>query len=336
MKTQAGAVAAAAVMMAAALAAPPVRADEVNVYTERQEVFLRDVFAGFTAATGVKVNALYLANGAIERLASEGEHTVADVVIVADVGRLQELEDRGLTQEIDAGVIGAAPHSDARQWVALTRRLRVLFVPQDSPAAAEEMAGLAAARWRGGLCLRSGFHPYNVALFANYLGLHGEQEARALIDGVKANLARRPQGNDRAQIKGVASGQCKAAVANLYYYHKMLAGDDAAERKAAEAVRWLPLRMDAEGVHANVSGGAIARHSKRPAAAARLLEYMLSAEAQRIYAAANGELPVRRDVAMPAALQAAAALPVNGLPIGRIASLRPAAAALVAEAAFDD
>lgn len=324
------------VAAAVALLAPLAHADEVNVYTERQEVFLRDVFAGFTAATGVKVNPLYLAKGAIERLASEGEHTIADLVLVADVGRLQELEDRGLTQAMDARLPGAAPQSGARYWVALTRRLRVLFVPKDSPVEKAAMAELDGSQWRGGLCLRSGFHPYNVALFANYLGLHGEAAARELISGVKANLARRPQGNDRAQIKGVAGGQCKAAVANLYYYYKMLDGDDAAERKAAEAVRWIPLLMDGEGVHANVSGGAIARHSKRPEAAARLLEYMLSDEAQRIYASANGELPVREGVAMPAALQFAAGLPVNGLPIGRIASLRPAAAALVEEAAFDD
>lgn len=329
-------------LMALALLLPlPALANEVNVYTERQEVFLRDIFTAFTVATGTKVNVLYLDKGSVERLASEGEHTVADLVIVADVGRVQALEDAGLTQPLDPGLLaaGSVPvnmRPARRHWAPLTRRLRVLFVREDDPTAIADFSALAEPAWRDSLCLRSGFHPYNIALFANYLGLHGEEAAQSWIRGIKANLARKPQGNDRAQIKGVANGQCRAAVANLYYYHKMLNSDKEAERQAAQNVRWLPLRVDASGAHANISGAAIAKHSPRPAAAARLLEFMLSAEAQRMYASANYELPIRPDVSMPAELEQANEVIANSLPLDDIARLRGAAADLVEEAGFDD
>ena len=327
--------------MLALLLPLPALADEVNVYTERQEVFLRDIFTAFTAATGTKVNVLYLDKGSVERLASEGEHTVADLVIVADVGRVQALEDADLTQPLDPGLLakGSVPvrmRPERRHWAPLTRRLRVLFVREDDPTAIVDFSELAEPEWRDGLCLRSGFHPYNIALFANYLGLHGEEEAQSWISGIKANLARRPQGNDRAQIKGVANGQCRAAVANLYYYYKMLNSDKEDERRAAQSVRWLPLRVDASGAHANISAAAIAKYSKRPAAAGRLLEFMLSAEAQRMYATANYELPIRPNVAMPAELEQANAVAANALSLDDIARLRSAAAELVEEAGFDD
>lgn len=319
----------------------PALADEVNVYTERQEVFLRDIFTAFTATTAIKVNVLYLDKGSVERLASEGEHTVADLVIVADVGRVQALEDAGLTQPLEPGLLDAVSvpvsmRPQRRHWAPLTRRLRVLFVREDDPTAIADFSELAAPEWEGGLCMRSGFHPYNIALFANYLGLHGEDDARSWINGVRANLARKPQGNDRAQIKGVANGRCRAAVANLYYYYKMLNSDNEAERRAAQGVRWLPLRVDASGAHANISGAAIARHSKRPQAAAQLLEFMLSPEAQRMYASANYELPIRSDVSMPAELEQANEVSANSLSLDDIARLRSAAAELVEEAGFDD
>ncbi len=319
----------------------PALADEVNVYTERQEVFLRDIFTAFTAATDIKINVLYLDKGSVERLASEGEHTVADLVIVADVGRMQALEYAGLTQPLDPGLLakGSVPvrmRPERSHWAPLTRRLRVLFVREDDPTAIADFSELAEPEWRDGLCLRSGFHPYNIALFANYLGLHGVEATQSWISGIKANLARKPQGNDRAQIKGVANGQCRAAVANLYYYYKMLNSDKEDERQAAQNVRWLPLRVDASGAHANISGAAIAKHSPRPAAAARLLEFMLSAEAQRMYASANYELPIRPDVSMPAELEQANEVIANALSLDDIARLRSAAADLVEEAGFDD
>lgn len=319
----------------------PALADEVNVYTERQEVFLRDIFTAFTAATGTKVNVLYL-KGVAERLASEGEHTVADLVLVADVGQVKALEYAGLTQPFDPGLLdaGSVPVSmrpgRRSHWAPLTRRLRVLFVREDDPTAIADFSALAEPEWEGGLCMRSGLHPYNIALFANYLGLHGVAATQSWISGIKANLARKPQGNDRAQIKGVANGQCRAAVANLYYYHKMLNSDKEDERQAARNVRWLPLRVDASGAHVNISAAVIAKYSKRPAAAGRLLEFMLSAEAQSMYATANYELPIRPDVAMPAELEQANEVIANVLSLDDIALLRSVTAGLVEEAGFDD
>ena len=321
----------------AALAGFAAQADQVNVYTERQPVFLEEIFAAFTAATGIEVEALYLDKGALERLASEGKASPADVIVLTDIGRLHELGRRDLSAPVTAPeVLEAVPawlRDPQGRWIALTRRARLVYVRNDEAQQPGHYEDLAAAGMEDTLCLRSGSHPYNVALFAAYLGRYGEEKTLAWLSGLARNLAREPQGNDRAQIKGVASGECRYAIANSYYYFKMLNSDDPAERRAAAQVRLIAPTFVGGGTHVNVSGAALARHAPHPDAAVELIKFMVGRQAQRIYAQANFEMPVREDVSMTGQLAAVSSLLESDTQqLAEIAQLRGRASQLAVEA----
>lgn len=275
----------------------PGLAGEVNIYTERQQVFLEPIIEGFEASSGHTVNVLYLDKGALARLKSEGEHSPADVIIVADIGKLAQLAESGVVVPVSSKMIEESIPAEARSsrglWLGLTRRLRVLYVPKGTTDVPMNFEELSDSKWGDGICMRSGFHPYNVALVAAHLAHHGDKRTRSWVKGLSRNQARKPQGNDRAQIKGVANGDCKAAIANLYYYYKMLDSDNAEEREAAEKVEWIALTLGGRGAHSNISGISVAKHAPHPAVALELIEYMVSPEAQRIYAERNKELPIR-------------------------------------------
>lgn len=326
----------------AALSLGAAHAAEVNVYTERQPVFLDGIFEAFERESGIDVNVLYLDKGALERLRSEGEHSPADAVIVADIGRLSQLSEGEVVRPVRSAAVDKAVPAGLRHpdgnWVALSRRFRLLFAHRDADPASlpRDYSELGSPDLGGSVCIRSGSHPYNVALFAAYLEHSGEAATAEWLRGLKGNLARKPQGNDRAQIKGVASGACDFAVANLYYYFKMLGGSDAGERAVAERVRWVPVTVAGKGVHTNVSGIAVARHARNVAEATRLVEFMVGETAQRMYAFNNGELPVRAGVTMPSGLEEANRTRADGLSLQRIAAGRGRASELVELVAFDD
>ena len=322
------------------LAAVPAHADTVNVYTERQPVFLENIFGAFTEQTGVDVEVLYLDKGSVERLRNEGRHSPADVVIVADVGRLLQLAENELVKPIESAEVERTVSPNLRHpdglWSALTQRFRVAYVANDSPIQELTFEELGDPGFGQGICLRSGTHPYNVALFSAYADHHGVSEAEKWLKGIKGNLARKPQGNDRAQIKGVASGACDVAVANLYYFFKMINGNDSDEREAASKVRWVPISFADGGLHANVSGVALAKHAPNTGLAIQLIEFMVGENAQRIYASDNYELPVRDGVGMPPELQRALAHDVDQISLANIARHRPEVSEIVGRVGFDD
>lgn len=318
---------------------PGALSETVNIYTERQLVFLQPILDKFTEATGIDTEVLYLDKGAVERLRNEGANSLADVIIVTDAGRLTKLAEEKLSEPIDNKVvIDSVPawlRAPDSRWVALTKRHRVLFVARDAQLKINSYEQLSLSSWHGNICLRSGLHPYNINLIAAYIYHHGINQARTWLTGLKNNLARSPQGNDRAQLKGVASGECKVAIANLYYYYKMLNSDDPAEREVAEKVRWIAPQLAGRGVHTNLSGIALAKHAPHRASALALIEYMVGSEAQRLYAFANYELPVRPDTPLPAALQPAFGLIEDKISVFDIAAWREAASDLVYEVDFD-
>ena len=312
---------------------------DVNVYSERQQVFLDPIVKSFEKISGHNVSVLYLDKGALPRLKSEGEHSLADVIIVADIGKLAQLSEGDVVQPINSKKIDEAVPGEFRDshglWLGLTRRLRVLFVPKGSNVEISSFEELKNPEWGSKLCMRSGFHPYNVALVAAHHAHHGERKTRRWLKGLHNNMARKPQGNDRAQIKAVANGDCGAAIANLYYYEKMLESDNDEEREAAAKVDWKALTLDGRGAHSNISGVAMAKHSPNPEAALELIEYMVSPEAQEIYAMANKELPISHRTRVGKRLRRAHGVKVDSLRMEEIARHRARASELLDEEDFD-
>ena len=94
-------------------------------------------------------------------------------------------------------------------------------------------------------------------------------------------MARKPKGNDRAQILAVAAGEADLAVANSYYIALMLSGKKGPEQQAAaEKVRPVFPNQSNRGTHMNISGGGVAKYAPNKENAIKFLEFLLTKEAQ--------------------------------------------------------
>lgn len=281
---------------AAASLAAPVFADEVNVYSYRQPELIKPLTDAFTAETGIKVNVAYLQKGMVERLQAEGERSPADMILTVDISRLAAVVNAGLTQPVTSDAINANVPAQYRDpdnhWFGLTTRARIVYASKDRVADGEVTTyeDLADPKWEGRICTRSGTNAYNVALTSAVIEHHGVEGAKTWLEGVKSNLARKPQGNDRAQVKAIWAGECDISIGNTYYMGKMLSDD---EQKAwADSVRIVFPEFEGKGTHVNISGVALTKSAPNKENAIKMMEFLTSPAAQEIYAKANFEYPI--------------------------------------------
>ena len=270
--------------------------EEVNIYSYRQPFLINPVVEDFTKQTGIKVNVVFAKKGLAERLQREGKHTKADLVLTTDISRLMDLAEKGLTQPVNSKVINSNVPSYLRdadnQWFALTTRVRNLYVSKDRIGDTKlTYEDLSDPKYKGKICTRSGKHAYTVALISSMIAHHGYDDAKVWLEGFKANLARRPQGNDRAQIKAITQGQCDIALGNSYYFGKIL--NNPKQKAWAESVAITFPNQQDRGAHINVSGMVLTKYSHNKAAAIAVMEYLTSDLAQSIYAKVNMEYPVK-------------------------------------------
>lgn len=324
-----------------ALAAPAARSAEVNLYTTREPGLIRPLLDRFTQETGTTVNTVFVQGGLAERLAAEGTRSPADLAMVVDIGNLMELVDRDLAQPVESAALTAAVPSALRgadgRWFALSTRARALYVSRERVSEAEAASltyeDLADPRFRGKVCIRSGQHPYNTALFAALLIKHDEAWLRTYLTGVKANLARRAAGGDREVARDIMAGLCDVGVANTYYMGLMLAGRGGDEqRRWAQAVRVV---LPADGAMVNISGAVVARHAPNRAEAVTLLEFLVSPEAQGLYAEMNFEYPVRVDAPLHPITAGFGPQQALAVSLPEIAAKRVQASRIVDEIGFD-
>lgn len=275
-------------------------AEEVNVYSYRKEVLIRPLLDRFTAKTGIDVN---LVNGKadvlLERLKSEGMNSPADILLTADVGRLIRAEKAGVMQPVSSDelskLIPAQYRDPNGNWFGLSLRSRVIFAAKGIVKEGEinTYEDLADPKWKGRICIRSSSNIYNQSLLGSLIAHNGAEKAQSWADAVVANMARKPQGGDRDQIKAVAAGQCDIAVGNTYYLGKMLAGKDEKQKAAAEKVYVIWPNQDGRGSHVNISGAGVTKSAKNKENAIKLIEFLASDEAQKVYTEEVFEYPVR-------------------------------------------
>jgi iron(III) transport system substrate-binding protein len=328
-------------LAALAGAAAAARAEEVNIYSYRQPQLIDPLLKAFTAKTGITTKVVYAAAGLNEKLAAEGANSPADVLLTVDAGRLSEAKDAGLTQPVESAVLTKAIPSHLRDpgnhWFGLTMRGRVVYaskdrVKQDSITYEE----LADPRWKGKICVRSGQHVYNTSLIATIIAHKGEAFAEQWLKGVKANLAHKPAGGDREQARDIASGKCDVALGNTYYMGLMQTNEKNPEQKQwAAAIRLIFPNAGDRGTHVNISGVAMAKHAPNRAAAVKLIEFLASDEAQKLYATANNEYPVSPGVPPSDIVQTWGKLKADTLPLENIAKYRKRASELVDKVNFD-
>ena len=304
-------------------------AGELNIYSHRQPFLIKPFLDAYTKTTGTRINVVYASKGLAQRLQAEGAHSPADLVLTVDISRLSVYADKALLAATSSDILKRNIPTHLRgpkgRWFAFSKRARVIAVAKR----AKDLAGLkryedlADPKYRGRICSRPGSHVYNRALVASVIQASGVEAATTWADGVLKNLARRPQGNDRAQVKAVFEGVCDIAIINNYYYGKLKHSNKPAQQKWAAAVRLIFPNQADRGTHINISGGGVAKHSKNKAEAVRFLEFLTSKQAQDLYASINFEYPVNPSVPVSQELRSWGEFKEDQVAISRIAELAP-------------
>lgn len=332
-------IAAAAVLTAAGQA----RADgEVNIYSYRQPELIKPLLDVFSKETGIDTNVLFLDKGLVERIAAEGVNSPADIILTVDIARLVEAKAGGVTQAVKSDIIERdipAQYRDADgEWFGLTTRGRVVYASKDRvPETAITYEELADPKWRGRLCMRDGQHSYNIGLFASMVAHHGADYTETWLKGVRDNLARKPDGNDRSQAKSIMAGECDIALGNTYYVGLMMTNDkEPSEKEWAAAIKLLFPNAADRGTHVNISGMSMAKNAPNKGNALKLMEFLASGEAQKIYAEQVFEYPVMPGAEPSDIVKSFGPIKPDALPLADIAANRKIASELVDKVGLND
>ena len=310
---------------------PNVLAKEINIYSHRQPFLINPFLELFTQETGIKTNVVYSKKGLAQRLKAEGENSPADVILTVDIGRLYIYDDLDLLASVKSQKLNdnipIYLKSPDNTWFGLSKRARVIVVNKNKISEGEitRLEDLADSRWKGQICSRPGSHVYNRGIMASVLAAYGEKQAEEWAKKLVSNFAKRPQGNDRAQVKAIYEGECNIALINNYYFGKLKFAEDPEQRKWVENTKLIfPNQAKGDrGAHVNISGGGIAKYSKNKEEALALLEFLTSEKAQKLYGEINFEYPVNQKVSPSTELQKWGEFREDNLPIIKIAELGP-------------
>jgi iron(III) transport system substrate-binding protein len=319
-----------------ALSAGAALADgEVNIYSYRQPELIQPLMDAFTKETGIKTNVLFLDKGLVERIAAEGANSPADVILTIDIARLTEAKDGGVTQALNDDDINKQIPAQYRDpegnWFGLTTRGRVLYASKDRVSEdAITYEELADPKWKGRICMRDGQHAYNIGLFASMIAEHGAEYTEKWLAGLKQNLVKKPDGNDRAQAKAIHAGECDLGLANTYYLGLMATNEkDPEEKDWAAAVKVLFPNAADRGTHVNISGMALAKNAPNKDNAVKLMEFLAYDEAQTLYAEKVFEYPVGPNAKVSDVVAGFGPIKADPLPLAEIAANRKLASELV-------
>lgn len=318
-------------------------AGEVNIYSYRQPELIKPLLDRFTKETGIATNVLFLDKGLVERIKAEGVNSPADVILTIDIQRLTEAKDGGVVQPVkDNALINKDIPASLRdadgEWFGLTTRGRVVYASKDRVAQSEiTYEELADPKWKGKICIRDGQHAYNIALFASMIAHHGADYTQTWLTGLKNNLARKPDGNDRSQAKSIMAGECDISLGNTYYVGLMMTNEKAPEEKEwAKSIKVLFPNVKDRGTHVNVSGMALAKNSPNKANALKLMEFLASVEGQKIYAEQVFEYPVMTGAEPSAIVKSFGTIKPDTIALTEIAKHRKQASELVDKVGFNE
>lgn len=317
----------------------PAVAQEINVYSHRQPELLQPLVDAFTTETGIAVNVAFVDKGMAERLQAEGDRSPADLVLTVDIARLLQIVEADVLQPVQSDTLEANIPATLRDpgdlWFGLTSRARIVYASKDRVAAGEVTTyeDLASDKWKGRLCTRSGLHDYNIALLGAMITHHDEAYATTWAEGLKANLARKPDGGDRDQVKAIAAGECDIALGNTYYMGQMLA--DPEQVPAAEAVTIVFPTFEGAGTHLNISGVAMTKSAPNKENALKFMEWLSGDTAQKIYAETNYEFPVKAGVDRSDLVKSWGEFTPDATPLANIAATRANAVKIMETVNFD-
>lgn len=308
---------------------------ELNIYSHRQPFLINPFLRAFEKEANVKTNVVFASKGLVQRLVAEGSRSPADVILTVDIARLWAYKDKGLLARVESPIleknIPSHLRSQDNRWFAFSKRARVLAVSKTLPDQdqIQRIEDLSNKKWRGKICSRPGSHVYNRALLASVIAANGFSSAEKWAKGLVLNLSRRPQGNDRAQVKAIHEGVCDIAIINNYYFGKLRYSTNPQHRLWASSVNVLFTNQNDRGNHVNISGGGIVKWSKNKILATKFLEFLTQPIAQRLYGTINYEYPVNPKVKYPTSIKNWGAFREDKLPIEQIAEISPSAQKII-------
>ena len=312
-------------------------AKSLNIYSHRQPYLLKPFIEAYTKKTGIKLNVVYSSKGLAQRLAAEGANSPADLILTVDIARLYRYEDLNLLAKIDSKILNEKipPYlrSKNNTWFGLSKRTRAIAISRERIKSGQVLRyeDLADPKLKGKICSRPGSHVYNRALMASMIAAKGENDAEKWAKGLVSNLAKRPQGNDRSQLKSIYSGECDVAIINHYYYGKLTYSKNPDHRKWAKAsIIVFPNQGNSDrGAHVNISGGGVVKFSKNKEIAINFLEFLVTDQAQVMYGDVNFEYPINNKSKLPKRLKALGTFKEDNLLIEKIAKLAPKAQEII-------
>ena len=317
-------------------------AAEVNIYSARKENLIKPLLDQFSAETGIKINLITAsADKLLTRMVNEGRNTPADILITVDAGRLYRAMQADIFQPVESKKIEQIVPAHLRHpdnyWIGLSQRARVIFYAPErvNPDQLSSYENLADERWKKRICIRGSGNIYNQSLMASLIAANGQQVAQQWAQSLVDNMARPPKGGDRDQLKAAAAGQCDIAIANTYYYGKMLENKkDMAQYEAAKKMALFWPNQEGRGAHVNVSGAGISKYSRNREDAIRLLEFLVSPEAQDWYARVNYEYPVNAEVKPSGLLESWGSFKADTLNLSRLGELNAEAVKIMDRAGW--
>ncbi|WP_083664349.1 Fe(3+) ABC transporter substrate-binding protein [Herminiimonas arsenitoxidans] len=292
----------AAISLMATVSVTQAQEKVLNLYSARHYQTDEVLYSNFTKQTGIKINRIEADDNALfERLKNEGKNSPADVIVMVDAARIWRAEIEGFFQPVKSAVLTARIPANLRgkddgqgpEWFGFSTRARLIVYNKATvnPADVATYESLADPKNKGKVCTRSGSHPYNLSLIGSMIERDGEKATEQWAKGMVANFARPPRGGDTDQIKGVASGECGVAIANSYYYVRMLRSTKPEDVAAMKNVGFVWPNAKTSGTHFNIAGGGVAKNAPHREAAVKFLEYLASDEAQAYFADGNNEWP---------------------------------------------
>ncbi len=274
---------------------------EVNVYSHRHYEVDKKLYKMFRKQTGIKVNLIKASSAElIKRIQKEGKYTKADVLLTTDVGMLELAKSKNIFQKIDSSFLDKTIPSYLKDkdnlWFALTKRARVIAYNIDDVKKDELSTYMALTdkKWKDRILITKSTEVYNQSLLASFIVKDGKEQAKKWASGIKANMARKPRGVDKDQLKAIAAGMADVAIVNTYYIGQMLRGKSFSDKETAQYIGvFFPNQGEKQsGTHINVSGAGVVKNSKNKQNAIKFIEFLASVEAQEMFAKVNFEYPV--------------------------------------------
>lgn len=318
------------------------KTEKVNLYTTREPKLIKPLIEAFTEKSGIHVNTVYLKDGMLERLKAEQQHSPADLLMTVDIGQLADLAESGAFQPVESKLLDQAIPAHLRSpkglWYALSLRDRVLYASPSLNLKSFTYEELADPRWKGKVCIRSGQHPYNIALISSMIAHHGAEFTETWLRQVKANLARPATGGDRDVARDIVGGICELGLANAYYAGQMktaATGTDA--RKWGDGIQVIRATFEKSGGNfVNVSGAGVAKYAPNKLNAIAFLEFLTSEQGQQLFVKADFEHPVRAGISPEPIVESFGPFKPDNLDLQTIASFRKQASDLVDKVRFNE